>query len=169
MLVHVPEKYKSSFLFSKFGVLIVNIDGFVLLAYLSHIFWSWPLGRAWYHYTSLSSTLLSQELSILPNIFLRKRIMKPALPRVFDCPPVWSCPQVFNLSLGMRLCEGRFGQELFSSRNFGISKLFQTQKSFWYWFKANSFWRNSSDSYGEVSTSDENFLFCFWWKTQSDI
>jgi hypothetical protein len=49
---------------------------------------------------------------------------------------------------------------LFSCRNFGISKLFQTQKSFWHWFKANSFWRNSSDSYEDVFRCDENF-FCF--------
>jgi hypothetical protein len=32
-------------------------------------------------------------------------------------------PQVFNLGLGMRLCEGRFDKELFSCRNFGILKL----------------------------------------------
>jgi hypothetical protein len=24
-------------------------------------------------------------------------------------PPAWSCPQVFNLGLGIRLFEGRFG------------------------------------------------------------
>jgi hypothetical protein len=73
---------------------------------------------------------LSQRFPILPDIFLRKGIMEPALPGVFYYPPALSCPQVFNSSLGMRLCEGRFGQELFSCRNFGISKLFQTQKSF---------------------------------------
>ena len=95
--------------------------------------------------------------------------MEPALPRVFYCPPAWSCPQLFNSGLGMRLCEGRFDKELFSYRNFGISELFQTQKSFWHWFKANSFWINSSDSYGEVFRSDENFLFWFWWKIWSDI
>jgi hypothetical protein len=63
--------------------------------------------------------------------------------------------------LGMRLCEGRFDKELFSCRNFGISKLFQTQKSFWHRFKANLFWRNSSNSYGEVFRNDKNFLFVF--------
>jgi len=112
--------------------------------------------------------LLSQGLPILPGIFLIKGIMKPTLPGVFDCPPAWSCPQVFNSGLGMRLCEGRFDKELFSCRNFGISKLFQTQKSFWHRFKANLFWRNSSDSYREVFRSDENFLFWFWWKIWSD-
>ena len=84
--------------------------------------------------------------------------MESALPDVFDCPLAWSCPQVFNSGLGMRICEGRFDKELFSCRIFEISKLFQTQKSFWHQFKVNSFWRNSSDSYGEVFRSDENFF-----------
>ena len=87
--------------------------------------------------------------------------MESALPDVFDCPLAWSCPPVFNSGLGLRLCEGRFDKELFSCRIFGISKLFQTQKSFWHRFKANSFRRNSSDSYGEVFRRDENF-FLFW-------
>jgi len=38
---------------------------------------------------------LSQGLPILPDIFLRKGIMEPALPVFFYCPPAWSCPQVF--------------------------------------------------------------------------
>jgi hypothetical protein len=61
-----------------------------------------------------------------------------------------------------------FDKELFSCIIFffGISKLFQTQKSFWHRFKANSFWRNSSDYYGEVFRCDENVLFCFWRKCE---
>jgi len=176
MHVYLPEKSRSPFLhgvflFSKVGVLIVNIDGFFALAYSSHILWSWPLGRTWCHHTSLSPAFYLKGCQFfLPGIFLRKGIMEPALLCIFFYyPQAWSCPQVFKSGLGMRLCEGRFGQELFSCRNFGISKLFQTYKSFWHWFKANSFWRNSSDSYGEVSRSDENFLFCFWWKIWSDI
>ena len=93
--------------------------------------------------------------------------MEPALPDVFYCLLAWSCPQVFNSGLGMGLCEGMFDKELFSCRIFGISKLLQTQKSFWHRFKANSFWKNSSDSYEEVFRSDENFfLFWFWWKCE---
>ena len=42
------------------------------LAYSSHLLWYWPLGKTWYHHTSLSSAPLSQELPILPNIFPRK-------------------------------------------------------------------------------------------------
>jgi len=152
MHVYLLEKYRSPFLhgvflFSKVGVLTVNFNGFFALAYSSHILWSWFLGRNWCHHT-LSSSLYLKDCQFCPAFFLRKGIMGPALPRVFDCPPAWSCPQVFNSGLGMRLCEGRFDKELFSCRNFRISKLFQTQKSFWHRFKANLFWRNSSDSYG---------------------
>jgi len=174
MHVYLPEKYRSPFLhgvflFSKVGVLVVDFDGFFALTYSSHLLWSWPLGRTWYHHTSLSSAPLSQKLPILPDIFLWKGIMEPTLSRVFDCPPAWSCPEVLNAGLGMRLCEGRFDKELFTCIIFGISKLFQTQKSFWNRFKANSFWRNSSDSYKEVFRSDENSLFCFWWKMWSGV
>jgi len=171
MHVYLPEKYRSPFLrgvflFSKVGVLAIDFDGFFALAYSSHLLWPWPLGRTWYHHTSLSSAHLSQGLPILPDIFLRKEIMERTLQCIFYCPPAWSCPLVFNSGLGMRLYEGRFDNELFSCRIFGISKLFQTQKSFWHWFKANSFWRNSSDSYEDVFKSDENSLFCFWWKCE---
>jgi len=114
MHVYLPEKYRSPFLhgvfrFSKVGVLIVNSDGFFSLAYSSHLLWSWPLGRAWYHHTSLSSTLYLKGYQFCQAFCLRKGIMKPALPGVFDCPPAWSCPQVFNSGLGIRLYEGRFG------------------------------------------------------------
>ena len=113
MHVYLPEKYRSPFLhgfflFSKVGVLIVNIDSFFALAYSSHTSWSWPLGRTWCHHT-LSSSLYLKDCQFCPAFFLRKGIMEPALPRVFDCPPTWSCPQVFNSGLGMRLNEGRFG------------------------------------------------------------
>jgi hypothetical protein len=53
-------------------------------------------------------------------------------------------------------------KELFSCRIFGISKLFHKQKSFWHRFKADSFWRNSNDSYGEVFRCDQNVLFWFF-------
>jgi hypothetical protein len=122
MHVYLPEKYRSPFLhgvllFSKVGVLAVDFDGFFALSYLSHFLWSWPLERTWYHHTSLSSVPLSQGLLILPDIFLRKGIVEPALPGVFYFPPAWSCP-LFNSGLGMRLCEGRFDKELLSCRMF---------------------------------------------------
>jgi hypothetical protein len=134
------------------------------LAYSSHLLWYWPLGKTWYHHTFLSSAPLSQGLPILPDIFSMKGIMEPALLGDFDCPPAWSYPQVFNSGWGWGYMKKGlvFDKELFSCRIFGISKLFQTQKSFWHRFKANSFWRNSSDSYGEVFRCDENFLFWFF-------
>ena len=96
--------------------------------------------------------------------------MEPALPYIFDCPPAWSCPCSIQVwGWGYMKEDLVFDKELFSCRIFGISKLFQTQKSFWCLFKANSFWRNSSDSYGEVFRCDENFWFWFWWKIWSDI
>jgi hypothetical protein len=138
MHVYLHEKYRSPFLhgvflFSKVGVLVRSC----LLESHLVILTSWK-GLISSYFFVLHP--LSQGLPILPDIFLRKRIMEPALLCIFYCPPpTWSYPQVFNSGLGMRLCEGRFDKELFSCRNFGISKLFQTQKSFWHRFKANSF------------------------------
>ena len=87
---------------------------------------------------------LSQGLPILPNIFLRKGILEPALPCVFDCPPAWSCPLnvQFRFSLGwgyVRVSLGFLYNEMFSCKIFGTSKLFQPQNSFWHWFKTNLF------------------------------
>ena len=76
-------------------------------------------------------------------------------------PQLDHAPQMFNSGLKMRLCEGRFDNEFFSNWIFGISKLFQTQKSFWSRFKTNSFWRNSSDSYGEVLEVMKAFYLAF--------
>ena len=134
------------------------------LAYSSHLLWSWPLGRTWYHHTSLSSIPLSQGLPILPDSFLRKVIIEPALPEVFDCPPAWSCPQVFNSGLGMRLCEGRFDKELLSCR-------------FFLEFQSYSRHRNHFDIDSKQTHSEEiqvipmerfsevmNLLSWFWWK-----
>ena len=169
MHVYLPEKYRSPFLhgvflFSKVGVLAVDFDGFFALAYSSHLLWSWPLGRTWYRHTSLSSIPLSQGLPILPDSFLRKVIMEPALPEVFYCPPAWSYPQVFNLSLGMRLCEGRFDNELLSCR-------------FVLEFQSYSRHKNHFDIDSKQTHSEEiqvihmerfsevmNLLSWFWWK-----
>jgi len=127
------------------------------LAYSSHLLWYWPLGKTWYHHTSLSPAPLSQELPILPNSFLEKKSWSQ-LYQMFLIAPSLIMPASIQFGFGD---EAIWRKELFSCRIFGISKLFQMQKSFWYWFKANSFCRNSSDSYGEVFRSDENFLFWF--------
>jgi len=54
-----------------------------------------------------------------------------------------------------------FTRSYFHAEFLEFQKLFQTQKSFWCLFKANSFWRNSSDSYEEVFRSDGTFGFDF--------
>jgi hypothetical protein len=79
-----------------------------------------------------------------------------------------------SVQFRMRLCEGRFGilQVAFLQVNFfffGISNLFQTQKSFWHRFKANSLCRNSSDSYGQVFISDEIIFVLLLVKMHSDV
>jgi hypothetical protein len=76
------------FLFSKVWVLIANFDGLFAPAYSSHILWSWPLGRVWYHRTFLSSNLYLKGHQLCPTFcFLRKRIMEPILLHVFGLPP----------------------------------------------------------------------------------
>jgi len=167
--VYLPEKYRSPFLhsvfpFSKVGSELRLLLRSCLLESSLMILTSKDLISSYFFVLHP----LSQGLPILTGIFLRKGIMEIALPGVFLLPPSLIIPQVFNSGLGMRLCERRFDKELFSCRNFGILKLFQTQKLFWYRFKSNSFWENSSDSYGEIFRSDENFLFWFWWKIWSD-
>jgi len=110
----LPEKCRSPFLhgvflFSKVGVLVVNIDGFLALTYSSHLLWFWPLGRTWYHHTSLSSALYLKGCQFCPAFFLERESWSQPYQDFFFLPPAWSCPQVFNLGLGIRLFEGRFG------------------------------------------------------------
>jgi hypothetical protein len=104
--------------------------------------------------------------------FLRKGIMEPALPDVFDCPLAWSCTQVFNSGLGMRLYEGRFGylQGVVFMQNFWNFKAFpQTEiiltsiqsrlilKKFkWFLWRGFQMW-------------SKRFVLIFWWKIWSDI
>ena len=97
--------------------------------------------------------------------------MEPALPDIFFyCSLAWSCPQVFNSGLGMRLCEGRFHKEFFFFAGFLEFQSYSRHRNhFDIGSKQTHSEKNSSDSYGEVIRSDENFLFCFWWKIWSDI
>ena len=111
---------------------------FVPLAYSRNILRSWPLWKTWCHHFFVLRPFYLKGLAILPNSFLERESWSQLYQMVFDCPLAWSCPEVFNSGLGMRLYKGRFDKELFSCRIFGISKLFQAQKSFWHRFKANS-------------------------------
>jgi len=105
MHVYLPEKYRSPFLhgvflFSKGGELAVNFDSFFSLACSSHLLWFWPLGRAWYHHTSLSSTLYLKGCQFCPVFFPRKEIIKPALPGVFLLPPGLIMPPSVQFRFG---------------------------------------------------------------------
>jgi hypothetical protein len=178
MHAYLPEKYRSSFfhgvfLFSKVGVLVVNFDGLFTLAYSNHILWFWPLVRARYHHTSLSSTLLSQGLPILPDIFLRKGIIEPALPGVFLFPLSLIMPPKCSIRIWgwgyVKVSLGFLYKEMFSCKIFGTSKLFHHK---------NHFDIDSKETRSEeiqvilmerFSEVMKTFLFCFWWKIWSDI
>jgi hypothetical protein len=99
-------------------VLVVNFDGFFAFTYSSQLLWSWPLGRTWYHHTSLSFALYLKGCQFCPAFFLERESWSWSYQEFFYCLPAWSYPQVFNSGLGMRLCEVRFDKELFSCRNF---------------------------------------------------
>ena len=108
---------------------------------------------------------LSQGLPILPDIFLRKWIMESALPCVFYCPPAWACPPSvqFGFTLGwiyMKVSLGFLCNEMFSCKNFGTFKLFQSQKLFWHWLKIN-FLLFALDKFLEVMKA-----VCFWFKDE---
>jgi hypothetical protein len=83
------------------------------LAYSSHLLWYWPLGKTWYHHTSLSSAPLSQELPILPNSFLEREswsqlyqmfliapslIMPPSIQIRFGVEAMWKKVWLFTRS-----------------------------------------------------------------------
>jgi len=175
MHVYLPEKYRSPFLhgvfpFSKVGVLVVNFDGFFILAYSSHLLWSWPLGRTWYHHTSLSSAPLSQGLPILPDIFLRKGIMELALPCIFLLPPSLIMPPSIQIefrdeAVWRKVWQGGVFMQKFLE--------FQSYSKHINHFDIDSKWTHSEEiqvirieRFSEVM---KTFLFCFWWTMWSDV
>jgi hypothetical protein len=116
MHVYLPEKYRSPFihsvfLFSKVGVLVVNFDDFFVVAYSSHILWSWPLGRTCYHHTSLSSTLYLKGCQFCPTFFLERKSWSQPYQVFFIAPSLIMPPSVsiWVFFFGMRLCKRRFG------------------------------------------------------------
>ena len=116
MHVYLPEKYRPPFLhgvflFSKVGVLIVNFDGFFILAYSSHILKARPLEGFCCHHTSMSSTLYLKGCQICPTFSLEKGIMERALPCAFGLPPSLIMPPKCSnwVYFGVRLCESKFG------------------------------------------------------------
>jgi hypothetical protein len=78
---------------------------------------------------------LSQGLPILPDIFLRKEIMEPALPGVFYCPQLDHAPKCFNLGfffLGWGYVKEGLGylQGVVFMQNFWNFKVIPINKSF---------------------------------------
>ena len=133
MHVYLPEKYRSPFLHGVFLFSKVWVSDSKL----------WWLFRSCKSYLVILTSerdmtlayffahkLLSEKFSTLSNTFyfLRKGIMEPTLYVLVDCPPVWSCLQVFNLGFpwGWGYVEEDLViyKGLFSRRIFGISKLF---------------------------------------------
>ena len=97
MHVYLPEKYRSSFLHGVFLFLKVwSVGSKLRWLFLSCLLESSLVilisGKGLISSYFFVLHPLSQGLPILPNIFLRKGIMEPALPGAFDCPPTWSCP-----------------------------------------------------------------------------
>jgi len=105
MHVYLPEKYRSPFLhgvflFSKGGELAVNFDGFFALACSSHLLWFWPLGRAWYHHTSLSSTLYLKVANFARYFFLEKKSWSQPYQEFFLLPPSLIMPPSVQFRFG---------------------------------------------------------------------
>jgi hypothetical protein len=148
MHVYLPEKYKPPFLhgvflFSKVGVLVVNFDGFFILAYSSHILWSWPLGRVWCQHSSLSFTLYLKGCQFCPTFSLEKESWSHPYHMFLIAPSLImpsKCSIRFTLGWGyVNVSLSFLYNEMFSCKIFGTSKLFQPQKSFWHWFKISLF------------------------------
>jgi len=81
-------------------VLIVNIDGFFALTYLSTILWSWPLGRTWCHHTSLSSALYLKGCPFCPVFLLERESWSQPYHAFFLLPPSLIMPS--SVQIGFR-------------------------------------------------------------------
>ena len=168
------RKYRSPFLhgvflFSKVGVLVVNFDGFFAFAYSSHLLWFWPLGKTWYHHTSLSSASLSQRLPILLDIFLEWESWSQPYHMFLYCLLAWSCPQVFNSGLGW----GYVKEDLTRSCFHAEFLEFQSYSKHRNYFDIDSNQTHSEKiqviPMERLSKVMKTFCFAFRWKIWSDI
>jgi hypothetical protein len=104
----------------------INFNDFFILAYSSHIMWAGPLD-------GFCCSFLYLKGCQLYLIFLERESWSQPYRVFFIAPQLDHAPKCsIGFTFGVRICEGRFDIELFSCRIFGISKLFRTQKSFWY-------------------------------------
>jgi len=170
MHVYLPEKYRPPFLhgvflFSKVGVLVVNFDGFFILAYSSPIMWVGPLGSVWCYHTSMSTTLYLKGCQICPTFSLEKESWNQPYHVFLIAPQPDHAPQVLNwVYFGVRICESKFGlfiQGNVFMQNFWNFQVISTTKIILISIQANSFWKNSSDSYGEVLEVMKAFYLAF--------
>ena len=116
MHVHVPEKYRSPISswclsFLKSWSVDSKLRWLFHSCLLKSLLESWTFGRVFLPSYFYVLHPLSQGLPILPDIFLKKEIMKPTLPCVFDCPPSLIMPPKCSnwVYFGVRLCESKFG------------------------------------------------------------
>ena len=173
MHVYLPEKYRSPFLhcvflFSKVGVLVVNFDGFFALAYSSHLLWSWPLGRAWYHHTSLSSTLYLKGCQFCPAFFLERESWSQPYQEFLIAPQLDHAPKYLIQVWGWGCMKEDlvFDKELQNFWNFKVipdtkiiltsiqSKLILKKFKWFLWRGFQMWWKFFCFAFGEKIWSD---------------
>jgi hypothetical protein len=141
------------------------------LAYSSHLLWYWPLGKTWYHHTSLSPAPLSQELPILPNSFLEKESWSQ-LYQMFLIAPSLIMPASIQFGIGDEAMWRKIW--LFTRSCFHVEFLeFQSYSRYRNHFDIDSKQTHSAEiqvipmeRFSEVM---KTFCFDFWWKIWSDI
>ena len=79
------------------------------LAYLSHLLWFWPLEGLDIIILLCPPPLYLKGCQFCPTFFLGRESWSQLYQMFFYCPLAWSCPQIFNSGLWMRLYEGGFG------------------------------------------------------------
>jgi len=168
MHVYLPEKYKPPFLhgvflFSKVGVLIVNFDGFFILAYSSHFLKAGPLEGFSCHPTSMSSTLYLKGCQFCPIFSLKRKSWSQPYHVFLIALPAWSCPpsvQIgFTLGWGyVKVSLGFFVQWNVFMQNFWNFQVIPIRKIILTLVQNKLVLRNSSDSYDMFFWSDESVL-----------
>ena len=112
---------------------------------------------------------LSQGLPTLPGIFLRKGIMEPALPGVFYCPPSLIMPPSVQFRFGDEAMWRKVWQGVVFMQNFWNSKTIPDTEIILTSIQSNLILKKFKWFLWRGYKNDENFLFCFWWKTWSHI
>jgi hypothetical protein len=132
------------------------------------ILWSWPLERAWYHHTSLSSNLYLKGCQLYPTFcFLKKGWNQPYY--VFlDCHSLIMPPKC---SIWVFFLDGVMWKKVWLfTRNYFLAKILEFQN---YSKRRNHFDIGLKQTrYEEIqvipidrfSEVMKEFLFCFCWK-----